>query len=244
MHLRYDPQPVAERIWCEVGYRPGFPRDLLQPLMEAFEVAVIFVPTLSIASMNAWLVENRRAPVGSQKERALKGCLLARKGRAFIFLDGSLDPAERRLALAHEWAHFFAHYLEPRRRAIARLGSDILPALDGERQTTVTERLSGIIQGVPIGPFQDYLSRDEGGYPGEAVLDIETEADLIALELLAPCREATHLAKLGPKLPSALATQFGLPPWAAAEWARFILRPQPRPDPVILGIEQMIRKKL
>src|ERR1700674_4804975 len=178
--------------------------------METFDTAVILLPKLSIASLNAWLREHGRAPVGRYADRALRGCLLARKGRAFIFLDGSLTPEERRFALAHEVAHFFAHYLEPRRWAAMRFGPQILPVLDGERPATSAEKLAGIIREVPIGPFEDFLVRDEVGRPSGATLDIETEADLIALELLAPCGVVLRLARPGLSLPFVLASRFGL----------------------------------
>lgn len=28
LQLQYDPRPVVERIWRDIGYRPTFPRDL------------------------------------------------------------------------------------------------------------------------------------------------------------------------------------------------------------------------
>lgn len=83
----------------------------------------------------------------------------------------------------------------------------------------------------------DFLSRDDAGRPTGSVLDLETEADLIALELLAPCDEVMRLIKPGVPPSPVLQSRFGLPPWAAAEWARFILSLQPRSDPVMLGIE-------
>jgi hypothetical protein len=98
-------------------------------------------------------------------------------------------------------AHFFAHYLEPRRRAAIRFGLQILPVVDGERLATSAEKLAGVLHEVPIGPFEDFLARDDDGRPWEAILGIEEEADLIALELLAPYGEVLRLAKLGPALP-------------------------------------------
>jgi hypothetical protein len=244
VHLRFDPRPVAERIWREVGYQPAFPRDIVQPIMETFDVAVILLPKLSIASLNAWLWGRGRAPLSQHPDRALRGCLLARKGRGFIFLDGSIPPEERRFALAHEVAHFFAQYLEPRRQATAQFGPQILPVLDGERPATSAEKLAGILRGVPIGAFEDFLSRDDVGRPSVTILDIETEADLIALELLAPCSEVLRLANLGPGLFSVLAARFGLPAWAAAEWGRLVTELRPRSDLVILGIERKIKNKI
>lgn len=99
--------------------------------METFEAAVVLVPKLSMLSINAWLLANRREPIIGERERAVRGCLLARRGHAFIFIDGSVSPEERSFALAHEWAHYFAHYLEPRQRAVTRFGHQIIPVLDG-----------------------------------------------------------------------------------------------------------------
>jgi hypothetical protein len=212
--------------------------------METFDVAVILLPQLSIALLNTCLCERGRAPLGRHANRALRGCLLARKGRGFIFLDGSLSPEERRFALAHELAHFFAHYLELRRRATKRFGPQILAVIDGERPATTAENLAGILRGVPIGPFEDFLTRDDVGRPSDTILDIETEADLIALELLAPCSEVLRLAAPDPGLPSILRSRFGLPAWAAAEWGVFTRDLQPRSDPVILGIERAIKNKI
>jgi hypothetical protein len=243
LHRQFDPCPIAERIWEEVGYRLAFPRDLLQPLMETFEVAVIFVPQLSIVSVNRWLSEKKREPIRGHKERPLRACLLARRGHAFIFLDGSAAPEERNFALAHEWAHYFAHYLQPRRRAIAQFGQEILPVLDGVRPATTVEKLSGIIREVPIGPFIDLLGRNQAGEPNGSILDTETEADLIAFELLAPRAEASRLAASGSQvLSAALQTRFGLPMWASVEWARFVLDLQPRSDPILLSLERATKK--
>jgi hypothetical protein len=243
VRLRFDPRPVADQIWREVGYRPGFPRDIVQPMMETFDVAVILLPTLSIASVSAWLWERGRAPLGGHADRALRGCLLARKGRGLIFLDGSLTPEERRFALAHELAHFFAHYLEPRRQAVMKLGPEVLTVLDGERPATNAEKLSGILREVPIGPFEDFLGRDDAGQPSDAIMEIETQADLIALELLAPRGEVLRHASGDPDLSPILMSRFGLPGWAAAEWGRFITELHPRWDPLILGIERVIKNK-
>jgi hypothetical protein len=169
---------------------------------------------------------------------------LARRGFGLIFVDGSMDHDERRYALAHELAHFFAHYLELRRRAVALFGEHILSGLDGDRPLTVAERLSEIIRQAPLGPFDDFLIRDDAGEPSAAVLEIENEADLIAMELLAPCTEVARLARLGASgRLETLQTNFGLPAWAAVEWDRFIDGLAPRTDPVVLGLERALKKK-
>ncbi len=160
----FDPEPLAERIWREVGYRPKSPRDLVPPLMETFDIAVVIVPRLSIGSVNAWLSKRGRPSNIRHRDRELRGCLLARRSHGLVFIDGSMSEDERQFAMSHEFAHFFAHYLEPRRKALARFGDAILPVLDGERSATTAERLSSILQGVPLGTFEDFLGRDGEGF--------------------------------------------------------------------------------
>jgi hypothetical protein len=212
-------------------------------MMETFDVAVIIIPTLSVDAVNRWLIEHGRQPLRNHRDRGLRACLLARRGFGLIFVDGGMDQDERRYAVAHELAHFFTHYLELRRRAVARFGEQILAVLDGERPPTVAERLSEIIQQVPLGPFDDFLIRDDAGKPSLAVIDIENEADLIALELLAPRAAVAEATRPGADRVEALRNKFGLPAWAAAEWNRFIDDLAPRSDPVVLGLETALKKK-
>lgn len=243
MRPRFDPRPVAERIWCEVGYKPPHPRDLIRPMMETFDVAIILIPMLSVDAVNRWLVGHGRQPLRNHRDRGLRACLLARRGFGLIFVDGGMDHDERRYAVAHELAHFFAHYLVKRRRAVARFGEQILPVLDGERSPTVAEQLSEIIQHVPLGPFDDFLVRDDAGKPSAAVVDMENEADLIAMEILAPFAEVARRTRPGAGRVDALQKEFGLPAWAAAEWNQFIDDLAPRSDPVVLGLERALKKK-
>jgi hypothetical protein len=236
-----DPSTTAERIWREIGYRPDIPRDLIQPVMETFDLAVILLPRLSINAVAQWLTDHGRAPIRYAANRPLSGCLLAQRGHGLAFIDGSLHANERRFAVAHEFAHFYAHYLAPRRRALVRFGKTILPVLDGDRPPTITERLSEILGHTPLGTYEDYLGRNPDGTPAIDTLAIETEADLIALELLAPSAEAS--ARLGPHPdPVEIEHQFGVPSPPATLWARYLAERQPRHDPFILSIERAIKK--
>jgi hypothetical protein len=119
-----------------------------------------------------------------------------------------------------------------------------LPVLNGERAALPAERLSGIFQGVPLGPFEDFLGRGDDGKLSHAIQDVETEADMIAMELLAPCEEVARSTRPGSARFTALERDFGLPRWAAEKWARFVSDLEPRTDPVILGIERALKKKL
>lgn len=212
-------------------------------MMEAFDAAIILIPRLSIEAVNRWLAGHGRQPLRKHRDRSLRACLLARRGVGLIFVDGSMDQDERRYAVAHEWAHFFAHYLELRRRAVARFGETILPVLDGERPPTVAERLSEIIQHARLGAFDDFLVRDDAGKPPASVIEMENEADLIAMELLAPCAEVASMTRPGAGRVQVLQKEFGLPVWAAEEWTRFIDDLAPRSDPVLLGLGRALKKK-
>jgi IrrE N-terminal-like domain len=212
-------------------------------MMETFDVAIVQISALSVDAVNRWLIAHGRQPLRKHRDRGLRACLLARRGFGLIFVDGGMDHDERRYAVAHELAHFFTHYLEQRRRAVAQFGKQILPVLDGERPPTVAERLSEIIQHVPLGPFDDFLVRDAAGKPSAAVIDMENEADLIAMELLAPSGEVTRMTRPGMGRVNALQKEFGLSSWAAAEWNRFIEDLAPRSDPVVLGLKRALKKK-
>jgi hypothetical protein len=234
---------MAERVWAEVGHAPPVPRDIILPLAGTFELAVVFISRLSIARAREWLACRGRAGIGEYPDRPLSGCLLARRGSGIIFVDGTQPDEERRFAVAHEFAHLFQHYLVPRRLALARFGADILPVLDGDRDPTPSERLSGILHGIPLGNFGDLLERDPSGAVSATIAVHENEADLLALELLAPQGEV--IDRLGPD-PAAgrIAVDFGLPEWAARAWAEFIAARRTQKSALVARLHQEARKKL
>jgi hypothetical protein len=78
--------------------------------------------------------------------------------------------------------------------------------LNRRRQPTSAERLGAVMRGVPLACFRCSEPYDRGSLIGSA-LEIEDEADAIALELLAPQAE---IARTRP-VPDALARQFGIP---------------------------------
>jgi hypothetical protein len=164
-------------------------------------------------------------------DRPLRGCLVAFRGRGLVFVEGNDDATEIQLTLAHEAAHFLCHYVAPRDDAIARLGPQILEVLDGIRAPTNEERLAGVLRGCPIGQYRHLMSRNHTG----AVLSVdveraETEADLVALELLAPadavarlCRQqkghVDEMIALG-----VLKREFQIPSWGAKLQAQVVIR--------------------
>jgi hypothetical protein len=158
------------------------------------ETAALFLPVhvelvkgLTLSKISAWLQSQLEwLEESNLSDRQLRGCLVAHRGRGIIFLEEAESVAERRFTLAHELAHFIGHYLALREAATARLGSSIVPALDGDRLPTAAERLSGVLAKCPIGIFQDVLSRD-GVEPTTVVADrMENEADAAAFLALAP----------------------------------------------------------
>lgn len=239
----FDPQPHVERIWKQVGYEPPFPRDLLLPAMEAFPITVIVLPHLKLSTINQWLRARSCAGSGEHADRHLSGCLVARKGHGLIFIEQTLPPQERRFALAHELAHFVTHYLAPREAAIAHYGPQIISVLDGDRRATPAERLSGLLHGVQLGSFEDFLGRNSHQHPNDDVLDLETQADMVAIELLAPKREIRRLARAGQNTVELLGEHFGLPHWAAVQCARTISGYRTSRESFIQRIEAVIKNK-
>jgi hypothetical protein len=183
----------ATEFWELAGEPEPFPRGLVGPASLALSVTVHQLPDLTLASMNHWL---RARGVGlpltpGSFKRRLRGCLVALRGHALVLVDSSDPDDERRFTLAHELAHLLIDYWEPRRQAIAVLGKEILPVLNGERPPTQFERLQAILDYVPLGLHVDIMGRtSEGGYASQVTLEAEERADRLALELLAPADDA------------------------------------------------------
>ncbi|WP_426343934.1 ImmA/IrrE family metallo-endopeptidase [Pseudoduganella sp. R-32] len=243
MKKHFDAQEIACQIWAHVGSPPAFPRDLALPVMEAYPVAIVELPRLSIAGISGWLSERGREVLGQKRDRPLSAGLIARGGHGLIFLDSLLAEDERRFAIAHEFAHFIVHYLGPRQAALAHFGSEILPVLDGKRLATAAERLAGVLRGLQIGTFEDYLGRGAEARPTDAIVAIEEQADLVALELLAPKKDVKRMPRSAEPT-RYLIDHFGLPSWAAAEYARTMkIKAVPKKS-LVRGLELVVRKKI
>lgn len=183
----------AAEFWELAGEPEPFPRRLVGPVSLALPVTVHELPNLTLASMNRWSQARDicLSSIPGSFNRRLRGCLVALRGHALILVDSSDSADERRFTLAHELAHLLIDYREPRRQAIAALGEEILPVLDGERPPTRVECLHAILDYVPLGLHVDIMGRtSEGGYASEMTLEAEERADRLALELLAPVDDA------------------------------------------------------
>ena len=218
----YHPAADAAAFWKRVGAREPFPRNLRKPVLQALPVAIVQLPRLTLGEASQWL---RQRGVDRQlggRDRLVRGCLLADRGHAFIFLDGSLDPEDERVTLAHEVAHYWLHYEQPRATAIAALGDRVREALDGERPFTPAERFSAAVRNVPVGTYQHTLDRSDHGLPCAATLQMEREADLLGFELLAPSGKVRADSAPGQDCVDLLCTSFGLPPAEAAMWGEWV----------------------
>lgn len=236
MSAGFDPRPIAARFWERAGVTEPFPRRLSPTIAAVLPVAVVFLPKLTVARMGEWLSNRGAGGLRQAKDRPIRGCLIAQRGHAFIFADGSMNEDEQRLTLAHETAHFIHHYEAPRVSAIALLGSSIEPVLDGEREATPREKLRGALRGVPIGVYEHALDRSEDGAPDAVTGSMEVEADLIAFELLAPAAMVRRSTQPGEDRVQDLTTRFGLPAWAATRWGAWIDARRTR-DPLIARLE-------
>ena len=233
--IEYGLQRTAEEFWKEAGGPAPFPRDLEDAVMWALPLAVLKVPRLWVHDVRALLRERRIPSCLPAPDRPLRGCLVAHQGKGCVLMDGTDPPDERRFTLAHEAAHFMLDYLEPRRRAVARLGAGIVDVVDGRRAPRVDERIDAVLTGTPIGVHTHLMDRRADGVIGCAgIAGVEDRADRLALELLAPAAEVERrLAGAGrlPRFADAVARatamlrdELGLPPAVAGPYARALYR--------------------
>lgn len=241
MQHGFDPRPAARAFWDKVDKPEPFPRRLRGAIAGTLPVAVISLPSLTLSAAAGWL-ERRGAPFSHAfKDRPVRGFLVAQYGHGFIFLDGTMGADEERFTLAHETAHFIHHYQLPRSTALAVLGEQIRPVLDGERPPSVQERLMSALREATIGTFIHALERSENGLPDGDTLRLEVEADLIGFELLAPSDRVAAMTSQGAGCRDALQHTYGLPPAAAMAWSGWI-DARRAPDAFIARLEDHRRK--
>jgi hypothetical protein len=217
---------LANEFWMLAGGAGPFPRDLRRAAPRAALLSVKVLANLSVQRVSAWLRDQGVASLAAERERALCACLFARGGCGFIFLDADDDEAEQRFSLAHELAHYLRHYHEPRRRAVAKFGRQILDVFDGKRSPTPTERLQALLRNVRVGEHAHLLARDDRQrIASPAIASAEVDADLLGCELLAPAevvlqqtRQRTARASRH-EAQRRLPTTFGLPSSMATWYA-------------------------
>jgi hypothetical protein len=179
-------------------------------------------------------------------ERRLSGCLVAFKGEAAIFVDGTLSPDDCRVVLGHEFGHYLADYEWPRLRALRGLGDGILDVLDGSRPPTDRELLAATLAQVQVGVYVHYMDRSTHGGISSLVTEVEETANVVAAELLAP-RDAVLAEIAGIRgghdrqaIVSTLETRFGLATpfaeWYADRLAKHLRRRQSFSDILRFGM--------
>ncbi len=217
---------IAEDVLQKLGH-PLFPLRLDQLLPYGYSVNIQPIPDLTIGAIENWFaVRKIPYPTETIPDRRLYGCLVAQRGHGVIFLDKSASEAERRFTLAHEFSHFLLDHLIPREQAINALGESFLPIIDGERPPTEEERIEALRLWIPVQPFQHLMQRDsDGQFMDLRTSRAELDADLLALEILAP--HQTVLAhcplddydRLQFALVQHLSDDFGLPAKIARTYA-------------------------
>lgn len=225
---------LAARFWRLAGSPPRYPRSLDAAIVWALPLAIVKLPRLRVATVDAWLT-HQGAPdrVGSH-DRRLRACLVAFQGRGIVFLDGGDAVDEQRYSLAHEAAHFLTDYMTPREVILERLGPEYADVLDGLRLATKAERIDSLLVGIRLGVHRHLM--DRGPSDADRWLASESRADRLALELLAPRAEVVRQLRLrgGPtrlnpiETIDLLTSRFGLPASVATSYAeRLTLHPRP-----------------
>ncbi|QEL16605.1 ImmA/IrrE family metallo-endopeptidase [Limnoglobus roseus] len=169
---------IAAEVWLSFDGPPPPPRDLEPHLSLIAPLFVVTLPRLSPSAVFEWL-RDRGLPLPDRDPPPMNllGCLVAHAGSGGIFLEESLTADERRVIVAHEFAHFVLDYEGPRTRAVRRLGPDILRVLDGFQPPDDSIEIAAALADVPLGVHSHLLDCDA---------ETEDRATALALELLAP----------------------------------------------------------
>jgi hypothetical protein len=231
MKVRFARQLVAD-FWDRAGYEEPFPRQLERPIMSTTPV---FVVKVHRQRLDTAYIQHRLQRRGVQlatpwAERRLNGCLVAFKGEAAIFVDGTLPADESRVIIAHEFGHYLADYEWPRTKALRHLGDPVVEVLDGVRPPTNNELVAAALADVRIGVYVHYM--DRSGDPDAAFLvgHVEEMASIVGAELLAPrhavLAETANLADGHDcsAIVRVLEKRFGLPTGYAHWYAEWLAR--------------------
>lgn len=163
----------------------------------AAPLAVVVLPELRITVAGGWLAERGVTLGFGNKDRPLRGLLLAWRGSGLIFVDGSIPVADRRFTVAHELGHFLLDYLEPRGQ-ILRRDPDLLEVIDGHRLSTTEDRARAVLGGLQLGVHTHLIDRDPHGHGTWEVERGEDLSSRFALELLSPWNSARAIVEQVP----------------------------------------------
>ena len=219
MFLDNDSQSIVDLFWQLCGEIERYPRQLERSIVLALPLRIVKLPDLELHKIESWLVHRRSAFRFNCQSRAVRGCLIAYRGKGLIFLDGSDSEDEQRFTLAHEVAHFMVDYWLPRRKALERFGDTIAEVVDGLRSPTTTERIHAVLTQTPIGVHTNLMERNDNRQTDPELWQIENRADKVALVLLASPDVVLQRKNLSAKtfeerintISAVLQNEFGLP---------------------------------
>lgn len=231
MQLDDECRDAIDIFWKRAGTKEDFPRTLEHPIALGLPVALVKLPCLALQDIESWLRFRGVHFTFDSQNRSVRGCMVAFHGKGIIFIDGADSANEIRFTIAHELGHFLIDYWVPREKATHRFGSTILDVMDGLRPPNISERLSALLDHRPIGIHADLLERSQAGDASSETWKVESRADMIALELLAPRQiilaQTVELSKLykerQTRLTGLLIGQFGLPERIAKVYASNLL---------------------
>ena len=216
-----NPETLAHAFWAGTGIQDAFPRDIERAIAMKLPLALVKLPQLNTKTIGQWLERRLILTPLPRDPRDLCGSLVAYRGYGIILFCGADDPAEQRLTVAHEVAHFLVDYMLPRQQVIQALGEHMTEVLDGLRKATPAERASAILSHLRLGAHTHLLPRhgqdeDKGG-----VAAAEDRAERLACELVAPQERvhailrdlSGHATVDSEHACSVLAAYFGLPPY-------------------------------
>lgn len=191
-------QEIAERFWLDAAGASEFPRNIERAAIYALPLGIVLLPRLWISDLINWMDQRGLRYSLQGNDRPLRGCLVAYSGRGLIVINGQDSQDERRFTVAHEVAHFILDYICIRNRAVESLGGHTLEVLDGIRPATFEERINAVITDASIGVHIHMMDRTrEGDISQSSILKAEDNADMLALELIAPTKAI--LSKLSSK---------------------------------------------
>lgn len=201
-----------------------FPRDVELAVLWRMPLAIIELEQLSGVNVGAWLAARGvHLPVHTPPG-PLHGALVAFAGSGVLFLDAADDPAQRRLTVAHEGAHFAVDYWLPRLR-LAQRAPQLLEVVDGLREPDPEDHVDALLARIPFGVHTHLFERDEAGGTRDIAVDhAEDRATQVAWELLAP-RDAVVARTAHADdftVVRTLEADFGLPRAAAREYAGYL----------------------
>ena len=226
---------MAELFWESAPHiKDQFPRDIESALAWATPLFIVRVPSLWVHDVEIYLQQRRLPTLSGAVDRPLHGCVFAVRGKGLVVVDGTDEPHELRFTIAHEVAHFLLDYQTPRLLALEKLGQRIEAVLDGQRPPTQEERVDGLLVNVSVGLYAHFMHRDDAGFGGDKILEVESQADRLAFELVAPESEVLRVLPRGfadrtyrqrlATLRRLLMRRYGLPSEMAQKYATTICR--------------------